>query len=115
MAINPKFLLVLKSAGLGDGELDLSETLLDKFLTVLYESGELPARIICMNSAIFLTTGASRYIPIMTKFHDAGTEIFSCGTCLEYYGKADQLKIGVVGNMKDSVGAMLSFEKVISL
>jgi selenium metabolism protein YedF len=115
MAINPKFLLVLKSSGLGDGELDLSETLLDKFLTVLFESGELPARIICMNSAVFLTTGASHYIPLLTKFHDAGTEIFSCGTCLEYYGRTEQLKVGAVGNMKASVEAMLSFEKVISL
>jgi selenium metabolism protein YedF len=115
MKTNPKFLLVLKSSGLGEGEVDLSENLLDKFLTVLYDSGDLPARIICMNSAVFLTTGNSRFIEIFNKYNAAGTEVFSCGTCLEYYGRTEQLKVGAVGNMKDTVGSMLSFEKVISL
>lgn len=115
MSVNLKFLLVLKSSGLGEGEADLSEALLEKFLTILFESGNLPARIICMNSAIFLTTGASAYIELLTKFQNAGTELFSCGTCLEYYGRKDQLRIGAVGNMKDTVSAMLSFEKVISM
>jgi selenium metabolism protein YedF len=115
MAINPKFLLVLKSFALGDGEADLSEALLEKFLTVLLESGNLPARIIFMNSAVFLTTGASCKFDLLSKYQDAGTEMFSCGTCLEYYGRSDQLRIGAIGNMKDTVNAMLSFEKVISM
>ena len=115
MKINPKFLLVLKSSGLGDGEVDLGENLLEKFLNVLYDLSDLPARIICMNSAVFLTTGNSRFIELFNKYINAGTEIFSCGTCLEYYGRTDQLKIGAVGNMKETVNAMLSFEKVISL
>ena len=115
MPVNPKFLLVLKSSGLGDGEVDLSETLLEKFLTVLLETGELPARIICMNSAVFLTTGGSSYIGLLSKFQNAGTEIYSCGTCLEYYGKKDSLVVGKQGNMKETVNAMLTFPKVISL
>ena len=56
MLLQKNFLLVLKSSTLGDGAVDLGETILGKFLTVLYESGNLPARIICMNNAIFLTS-----------------------------------------------------------
>ena len=50
-------MLVLRSAGLGEGEPDLGEKLLRAFLSELLESGILPARIICMNTGIFLTTG----------------------------------------------------------
>ena len=115
MPIKNDFLLVLKSSGLGEGEMDLSETLLERFLSTLFDSGCLPARIICMNSAIFLTTTGSRFNDIMGKFEKAGTTILSCTTCLEYYGRKDKLVVGAPTTMKDSVGAMLSFEKVISL
>ena len=115
MAVNPQFLLVLKSNGLGDGQVDLSETLLEKFLNVLFEGGELPARIICMNSAIFLTTAGSHFNIILQKYIASGTEIYSCQTCLEYYGKKDKLVVGTIGNMKETVNSMLSYPKVISL
>jgi selenium metabolism protein YedF len=115
MPTNNNLLLVLKSSGLGDGEMDLGETLLEKFLTTLFESGDIPARIICMNSAIFLTTDNSRFGDILRKFESAGTAILSCSTCLEYYGRKDKLTVGTPTTMKDTVSAMLSFGKVISL
>lgn len=114
MALNNKLLLVLKSSMLGDGAVDLGEKLLSKFLNTLYESGNLPGRIICMNSAIFLTTEGSSSIEILKKFECDGAEVLSCSTCLEYYGRLDKLQVGKATNMNDSVAAMLSFEKVIS-
>jgi selenium metabolism protein YedF len=115
MPINKNLLLVLKSSGLGDGEMDLGETLLEKFLSALFESGDFPDRIICMNSAIFLTTDNSRFNDILRKFESAGTSVLSCSTCLEYYGRKDRLVVGIATTMKDTVSAMLSFGKVISL
>jgi selenium metabolism protein YedF len=109
------FLLVLKSSALGEGSQDLGETLLSKFLSVLFESGNLPARIICMNSAIFLTTQGSKVAETLNKFETSGTEILSCSTCLEYYDRIDKLIAGKATNMKDMVASMTSFEKVINL
>ena len=113
MAIDLNFLLVLKSSGLGDGEPDLGEKLLKTFLAILFESGHFPARIICLNSGIFLTTGASEASETLEKFQSQGTQILSCSTCLEYYGRKDLLAIGDSTTMKDTVSAMLSFERVI--
>ena len=59
MGIEKEFLLVMKSSGIGDGEPNLGETLMGLFLNMIWESAKLPARIICMNSAIFLTTDGS--------------------------------------------------------
>jgi selenium metabolism protein YedF len=115
MPIKQDLLLVLKSSSLGEGEIDLGETLLEKFLITLFESGNLPARIICMNSAIFLTTEGSRFNDILRKFGEEGTAVLSCLTCLEYYGRKDKLIVGAPSTMKDTVTAMLTFGKVLSL
>ncbi len=115
MTINKDLLVMLKSNGLGEGEPDLSEKLLKGFLNMLLESGQTPAQIIFMNSAIFLTTEGSPVADILKKYEQAGTEIFSCLTCLEYYGRKDKLIVGNPTNMKETVNALLSFSRVISL
>lgn len=113
MTINPKLLIIFKSSGLCEVEPDLGEKIVKNFFNALLDSGECPARMIFMGSGIFLTTDGSPAIDELRKFDAAGTKIASCGTCLEYYKRTDKLLVGSVGNMKDTVSAMLSFEKVI--
>jgi selenium metabolism protein YedF len=113
MKLNNDFLLVLDSAGLGEGEPDLGEKLMKAFLNVLLESGELPAKIIFMNSGVFLTTEGSPALEILTRYQEQGAELLSCGTCLEYYGRKEKLRVGDPTNMKDTVQAMMSFPKVL--
>jgi selenium metabolism protein YedF len=115
MAIDHDFLLVLKSSGIGDGGPDLGEKLLKMFLNVLYESGAYPAKIICLNSGIFLTTGGSDSAESLDKFLAQGTEILSCSTCLDYYNRKEMLVIGKPTNMKDTVAAMLNYKRVLQL
>lgn len=115
MAVDKNFLLVLKSAKLGDGEPEIGATLMKNFLAVLLESGRLPAKIICMNSAVLLTTEPSPILDLLKNLEAAGSLIFSCGTCLEYYQRKDKIMVGSPGNMRDTVAAMLSFEKVIHI
>ncbi len=113
MAITKDLLLVLDSSLLGDGEPDLGEKLIRAFLTVLLESGNLPARVICMNSGIFLTIRDSPVLEIMKNLAEQGSEILSCGTCLDYYGKKEDLAIGKPTTMKDTVKSLLEFKKVL--
>jgi len=114
MGFEKDTLLVLRSSGLGEGEPDLGEKLLKGFLTMFSESGIIPAKIICINSGVFLTTEGSPVIEIMRKFEKEGVEILSCGTCLDYYGRRDKLIVGRPTNMKDTVRAILTFQKIIS-
>lgn len=113
MDLNKDLLLVIDSSGLGDGEPDLGERLMKAFLDVLLESGDLPARIICMNSGIFLATEGSPVLDTLKGYEDQGTEILSCGTCLEYYGRSNKLQVGRPTNMKETVDALLGFKTVL--
>jgi selenium metabolism protein YedF len=114
LKLDDNLLLVLKSSGIGEGAHDLAETLLKAFLTTLSKSGTAPARIICLNSAVFLTTEGSSVVDIISTFAEQGTEVLSCATCLEYYDRQNKLLVGKSTNMKATVEAMLGFEKVLS-
>jgi len=114
MAKDEDLLLILGSAGLGDGEPDLGEKLMSAFLSMLLESGSLPARIICINSGVFLTTEGSPVLELLAKFEAGGCEILSCGTCLEYFERSQALRIGKPTTMRDTVASMLSFGKVLT-
>lgn len=113
MTLNKDLLVVIDSSGLGDGEPDLGEKLMKAFLKVLLESAELPARILCMNSGIFLTTEGSPVLDILKRYEAQGTEVLSCGTCLDYYGRSDRLRVGRPTNMRETVDALLAFKKVL--
>ena len=114
MNLDTDLLLLLKAAWLGDGEPDLGEKLLKSFLTVLLESRTIPAKIICLNSGIFLTTEGSPVIELLRQFETQGSTIMSCTTCLEYHGRKDKLIVGAAGTMKDTVTAMLEHGKILA-
>jgi sulfur relay (sulfurtransferase) complex TusBCD TusD component (DsrE family) len=46
---------------------------------------------------------------------EKGSIILVCGTCLNYYGLTDRLKVGTVSNMYDIMSAMQRADKVITL
>jgi selenium metabolism protein YedF len=114
MKIDRDMLLFLKSSSIGENEPDLGEKLLKSFLAMLLESGTLPARIICLNTGIFLTTADSPVAELMKTYEQHGTEVFSCGTCLDYFSRKDKLIIGKPTNMKETVEAMLIYKKILS-
>jgi hypothetical protein len=72
-----------------------------------------PARIICINSGIFLTTEGSAVLDLMRQLEEQGSEVLSCGTCLDYYGRKDRLRVGSPTTMRDTVAAMLSVKRVL--
>ncbi|UCE66125.1 MAG: sulfurtransferase-like selenium metabolism protein YedF [Candidatus Zixiibacteriota bacterium] len=114
MKVNDDLLILLKSSGVGDVEPDLAAKLMNSFLNELLKTGSLPAKIICMGTGIFLTTDGSPVHEILDKFTQNGTEILSCGTCLEYYERTDKLVIGNATNMEQTVKDMLSYGKILA-
>ena len=113
MSVDSEMLLVLRSSILGDSEPDLGEKLLQLFLSQLLESGDVPARIICLGTGIFLTTEGSPVLELMKRLAAQGSQILSCVTCLDYYGRRERLLVGEPTHMGETVQAMRSFRKVL--
>lgn len=115
MAVQQDTVIVVKSSTFGEGEPDLGEKLINSFFKMLLETDKCPARILFLNSGIFLTTEGSPVIEVLKTIEKEGTEFFSCGTCLDYYGRKDKLLIGQPTNMKDTVEALYRYDRIIDV
>lgn len=100
---------------LGHGNRELGAVLMKGFVYTLLETKPMPKAILFMNSGILLTIEDSPVLPHLRTLADAGVEILSCGTCLDYYEVKDRLAVGGVTNMYTIVETMSAAIKVITL
>lgn len=92
------FVIVLASDRLGQGDETLGGVLMKAFLHTLVEV-EAPDTLVCLNRGVFLTTEGSPVLASLAELAARGTEILSCGTCLDFYGLKEKLQVGLVSNM----------------
>ncbi|MFP4057357.1 MAG: sulfurtransferase-like selenium metabolism protein YedF [Candidatus Brocadiia bacterium] len=104
----------VKSDTMGLGDDELGRVLMKAFLKTLKSAQPPPRQLIFVNHGVFLTTQGSEEIASLQALADMGVEIVSCGTCLDYFGKLDQVQVGMVGNMFDIVERLNGATKVIA-
>ena len=100
---------------IGDGDRELGTNLMRMFFYTLAQEEDKPGAVLFMNAGVKLPTLDEQVAHHLKVLSDAGTEILVCGTCLNFYGLTDQLKVGTVSNMYDIVTRMQKAAKVISL
>ena len=100
---------------MGHGNDELGKVLIKGYIYTLTELDEKPHTLIFLNGGVLLTTGESETIEDLKKLEDLGVKILSCGTCLDYYGVKDELKVGEIANMYIIANAMNESENTITL
>lgn len=100
---------------IGDGDRELGTNLMRMFFYTLTQSEDKPGAVLFMNAGVKLPTQDQQVAEHLKALSDAGVEIQVCGTCLNFYGLTEQLKVGMVSNMYDIVTRMQKAAKVISL
>ena len=114
MRIDENYLLVITDAGFGGGEPDLGARLTEGFFRTLVESEVRPAKIIFLQSGIFLTTEGSPVADELRRIEGEGTEIASCITCLDYFGRKEKVVAGKSSDMKETVRSLARYTKVVT-
>lgn len=84
---------------LGHGNEELGKVLVKGFIYTLTELENKPKTLLFLNGGVELTTEGSEVLDDLKILEDLGVEIFTCGTCLDYYGLSDKLAIGEISNM----------------
>lgn len=106
--------LFLKSDKVGEGE--LGQNLMVGFLKTLKDLKNFPKKILCVNNSVLINTDSSHIaFEAMKELEHMGVEIYSCGACLEYFGKTQELKIGKIGNAYEILNELFGKAKIISL
>ncbi len=100
---------------LGEGSNELGQKLVGMMLESLKAQDALPDKLIFMNSGIHLITRESPFLPALVELEMNGVELIACGTCLDFYGKKDELAIGRVSNMFEIVEVMRTAGRIINV
>ena len=101
--------------GLGDAPQELQQKLAAKFLTLLLNSQDLPAVIVFYTEGVKLACQGSPVLDQLRQIESQGTRLVLCSTCLEFFGLAGQVAVGIVGGMGDILTALQAATKVVSL
>jgi selenium metabolism protein YedF len=109
------FTIVISNNKLGLGDDKLGTTLMKSYLYALSESKYLPTNLIFLNGGVKLTVEGSDCIDNLKVLDKKGVNIYSCGTCLDFYGVKEKLSVGEITNMYDIVEKMNSSDKTIKL
>lgn len=107
--------ILITSNCFGSGPEEFGSLLMKNFIHSLLETSIKPTRIIFLNSGIFLTTEGSDVLESLNKLSGLGVEILSCGLCLDYFGRKEQLRVGSTTNMLVIAEELLGSERVIRL
>ena len=107
--------ILFTSYGMGDGPPALQQSLAGKFLSLLLESGDLPARILFYTDGVRLACEGSPVIEALQRLEAQGVTLVLCKTCLDTYGLVGKVAVGIVGGMGDILESLQKAEKVISL
>lgn len=112
-AVTGDTIVVVNSDLMGSGNDALGKVLIKGFIFAITQLDVLPKKMIFYNGGATLTVEGSDSLADLKNLEEAGVEIMTCGTCLDYYQVKDKLAVGTITNMYSIVEAMAEAGKVI--
>lgn len=104
---------VFASDRMGEGNDELGKVLIKGFIFAVTQLDTLPKTMLFYNGGATLTSEGSDSIEDLKNLEAQGVEILTCGTCLNYYGLTEKLRVGSVTNMYSIVEKMAAAGKIV--
>lgn len=105
--------VVISSPKMGDGSEELGTALMKGFLYALSQQDALPRTVLLYNGGAALSCEESPSLEDLKSLEAQGVEILTCGTCLNFYGLTEKLKVGEVTNMYSIVEKMTQADLIV--
>jgi selenium metabolism protein YedF len=96
---NRAAVILFKSDKMGAGPDDLGGILIKAFINTIKELSPLPSALVFYTNGIHLVVEGSSVIEPLNDLQNKGVLILVCGTCLDYFKKKEQVKVGTVSDM----------------
>ena len=106
--------VVIRSNVMGEGDPELGKVLIKGFIYALSQQKELPKTILFYNGSACLTCEGSASLDDLKELEHRGVKILTCGTCLNFYGLSEKLKVGEVTNMYEIAETMSKASLIVS-
>ena len=116
VSVADTYAVFFNTNAIGTNNSELGGNLAKMAIFTLSESDRVPSYVLFMNEGVKLVTGVEpQIVENLNTLIEKGTKVLVCGTCLNFYGLKEELKVGTVSNMYDILGAMQEVSKVIKL
>lgn len=106
--------VVIRSNVMGEGDPELGKVLIKGFIYALSQQEELPKTILFYNGGAYLTCEGSASLDDLKELEHRGVKILTCGTCLNFYGLSEKLKVGEVTNMYEIAETLSKASLIVS-
>lgn len=100
---------------LGGDVREIGEKLMTAYFNVSAEYPKAASTIFFLNTGINLVLEGAATLDALKQIEQKGTEIIVCGTCLDFFGKREQLGVGRIGTMHDLLALHHGKSEVITL
>lgn len=107
--------LLITRNGMGQAEPALQQKLIQTYFKLLEESNVLPGVICFYTDGVKLVVEGSPVLDTLKSLEARGVRLILCSTCLNFFGLADKVQVGIVGGMTDIIEAQRRAAKVITL
>ncbi len=108
-----RHVIVVRGETMGAGDDELGTILIKAFINTIKEVSPLPESVVFYNRGIFLTLENSPVLDSLYELQSQGVSVLVCGTCADYFGKKDAVKVGTVSNMYTILEAMTAASHII--
>ena len=113
--VNDGAVILIPSDIMGSGDPELGKILMKSFIYTVSETKPYPKAMLFYNSGVKLTIKSSGVLDDLLNLEEAGVEIISCGTCLDFYDLKDELGVGEISNMYTIYEKMSGTQNTITI
>jgi hypothetical protein len=108
-------IILVTNNGMGKGDVALQHKLAAKYFELLMQNTNLPSAICFYTEGVKLAVKGSPVIEQLKALEAKGVRLILCSTCLDFYGIAGDVQVGIVGGMSDIIEAQANATKVITI
>ena len=105
----------INSERIGEGDDELGRKLMGSFLYSLARDKSKPDVVGLMNGGVRLACKESPVLDDLRLLAADGVKVYACGTCLDWFGLKDKLRVGEVGTMNDTTALLMNADSVVSV
>ena len=114
-AVSNGLTVVIGRDTMGEGAEELGKILIKGFIYSLTALSVPPKHVLFLNSGARLTSEGANTIEDIKRLEEKGTEVLTCGTCVNYYGLQDKLAAGAITDMYGITERMASAGTVVNI
>ena len=107
--------VVIRSDRMGEGDGELGDRLMANFLGKLLDADAKPDMLVLYNAGVKLAAKGSAVLESLQSLENLHVEIICCGTCVNFYGLADQMQAGRVTNMPEIVKVLTQAKTTVTI